>query len=38
MVQRGLRQNVTQLEPQRKVLADTYNGDPLDCSAASSTT
>ena len=31
MVQRGLRQNVTQLEPQRKILADKYNGEPLDC-------
>jgi gluconolactonase len=31
MVQRGLRANVTQLKPQRKVLANTYNGDPLDC-------
>jgi len=31
MVQRGLHQNVTQLEPQRKILADKYNGDPLDC-------
>ena len=31
MVQRGLRANVSQLKPQRKVLASTYNGDPLDC-------
>jgi gluconolactonase len=31
MVQRGLRQNVTQLEPQRRIHADTYNGEPLDC-------
>ena len=31
MVQRGLHQNVTQLEPQRKILTDKYNGDPLDC-------
>ena len=31
MVQRGLRANVTQLAPQRKVLANTYQGDPLDC-------
>ena len=31
MVQRGLKQNVSQLEPQRKVLADTFNGEPLDC-------
>ena len=31
MVQRGLRANVTQLKPQRKLLANSYNGDPLDC-------
>jgi sugar lactone lactonase YvrE len=32
MVQRGLRSNVTQLTPQRKILADKLpNGDPLDC-------
>jgi gluconolactonase len=31
IVERGLRQNITQLEPQRKILADKYNGDPLDC-------
>jgi gluconolactonase len=31
MVQRGLRQNVTQLEPQRRIVADKYNGEPLDC-------
>ena len=31
IVQRGLRQNVTQLEPQRKILADRFNGEPLDC-------
>ena len=31
MVQRGLRANVTQLKPQRKLLASTYNGEPLDC-------
>jgi len=31
MVQRGLRANVTQLKPQRKLLANTYNGEPLDC-------
>jgi gluconolactonase len=29
--QRGLRATVGQLTPQRRVLADTYNGDPLDC-------
>ena len=31
IVERGLRANVTQLTPQRKVLADSYQGDPLDC-------
>ena len=31
IVERGLRSAVFQLAPQRKVLADTYNGDPLDC-------
>jgi gluconolactonase len=31
IVQRGLRATVTQLEPQRKVLANSYQGDPLDC-------
>jgi len=31
IVERGLRANVTQLTPQRKVLADKYQGDPLDC-------
>jgi len=32
IVERGLRQNVSQLAPQRRVLADTLpNGDPLDC-------
>jgi gluconolactonase len=31
IVERGLRANVTQLAPQKKVLASTYNGDPLDC-------
>jgi sugar lactone lactonase YvrE len=31
IVQRGLRANVTQLAPQRKVLADMYQGEPLDC-------
>jgi gluconolactonase len=31
MVQRGLRANLTQLKPQRKLLANTYNGEPLDC-------
>jgi gluconolactonase len=31
IVERGLRANVTQLAPQRKVLADMYQGEPLDC-------
>ena len=32
MVQRGLRANVTQLTPKRRILADKLpNGDPLDC-------
>jgi gluconolactonase len=31
IVQRGLRANVTQLAPQRKVLANTFQGEPLDC-------
>lgn len=31
IVQRGLPQTVSQLEPQRRVFADTYNGEPLDC-------
>jgi gluconolactonase len=32
IVERGLRQNVTQLAPQRRVFADKLpNGDPLDC-------
>jgi gluconolactonase len=32
MVQRGLRQNVSQMAPTRRILADTLpNGDPLDC-------
>jgi sugar lactone lactonase YvrE len=31
IVERGLRANVTQLAPQRKVLADSYQGEPLDC-------
>jgi gluconolactonase len=32
IVQRGLRANVTQLTPKRRILADKLpNGDPLDC-------
>ena len=29
--ERGLHQRIEQLTPTRKVLADTYNGDPFDC-------
>jgi gluconolactonase len=28
---RGLNQSIEQLAPQRKTLANKYNGDPLDC-------
>jgi gluconolactonase len=28
---RGLNSSVVQLEPERKVLADTFRGEPLDC-------
>ncbi len=28
---RGLHSSVVQLEPERKVLADAYRGEPLDC-------
>jgi gluconolactonase len=31
IVERGLHAAVVQLAPQRKVLADSYQGDPLDC-------
>jgi gluconolactonase len=31
MVQRGLRAAIVQLTPQRRVLANTYQGDPMDC-------
>lgn len=31
LVQRGLRSAIAQLAPQRKVLANSYQGDPLDC-------
>jgi gluconolactonase len=32
MVQRGLRQNVSQMAPTRRILADKLpNGDPIDC-------
>jgi gluconolactonase len=31
VVERGLHQRVEQLAPERKVVADMYNGEPLDC-------
>jgi gluconolactonase len=31
LVSRGLHPAVVQLEPQRKVLANTFQGEPLDC-------
>ena len=31
VVERGLRMKVEQLAPQRRVLADSYQGEPLDC-------
>ena len=31
IVERGLHQRIEQLTPQRKVFADTYQGEPLDC-------
>jgi gluconolactonase len=31
LVSRGLHPAVIQLEPQRKVLADSFRGEPLDC-------
>jgi gluconolactonase len=31
MVQRGLHANVSQMAPQRRILADKYQGDPIDC-------
>src|SRR5215467_4281297 len=31
VVERGLHQRVEQILPQRKVFADTFNGEPLDC-------
>lgn len=30
-VSRGLNPGILQLEPQRKVLANSFNGEPLDC-------
>jgi len=31
IVERGLRMKVEQLAPKRRVLADTFQGEPLDC-------
>jgi len=31
LVERGLHQRIEQLTPQRKVFADAYQGEPLDC-------
>ena len=31
IVERGLHAKIEQLAPQRKVLADSFNGDPIDC-------
>ena len=31
IVQRALRTAIAELAPRKRVLADTYNGDPLDC-------
>ena len=31
IVERGLRASIEQLAPQRKVLANSYQGDPMDC-------
>jgi sugar lactone lactonase YvrE len=31
VVERGLHQRIEQILPQRRVFADTYNGEPLDC-------
>ena len=31
VVERGLSQRIEQLQPQRHVFADKYNGEPLDC-------
>tara|TARA_R110002110_G_scaffold220985_1_gene435042 strand:+ start:11900 stop:12973 length:1074 start_codon:yes stop_codon:yes gene_type:complete len=31
VLERGLNPAVKQLEPQRQIFADTYQGDPLDC-------
>lgn len=31
VVNRGLNESIEQVKPQRKTLANKYNGDPLDC-------
>ncbi len=31
LVSRGLHSSVQQLEPQRRILADTFNAEPLEC-------
>jgi gluconolactonase len=31
VVNRGLKESIEQLAPKKKVLANKYNGDPLDC-------
>jgi gluconolactonase len=31
IVERGLHARIEQLAPQRKVLTDSFNGDPIDC-------
>ena len=31
IVQRGLRAGVSQIAPERKLLANSYQGDPIDC-------
>jgi gluconolactonase len=31
LVERGLHQRIEQLTPQRKVFADIFNGEPIDC-------
>jgi sugar lactone lactonase YvrE len=31
IVERGLHAKIEQLAPQRKLLTDSYNGDPIDC-------
>ena len=32
IVERGFRPSISELAPNRKILADHYQGDPLDCS------